>query len=216
MPERGVNGEVQVMAQEIRRVIDPIDQTLDIRRAFDFIEGEPNVDLDRLGYWGSSYSGAHAIWAAANEPRVACAVGQVAAANSLHLAQVSWKDAGIDIEQYAREQATRRARGEIAPLPQRTDKAPNLNGWAHLDKVLEYRPVNDAGRITIPLLVIDAENEELFDRHQAGELAVERAKANGAKAEYAVIPTITHYGIYREAFEESAQMALDWFNGCLK
>ncbi|MXY25283.1 MAG: hypothetical protein F4Y45_12270 [Acidobacteria bacterium] len=52
----------------------------------------------------------------------------------------------------------------------RTDKAPNLNGWAHLDKVLEYRPVNDAHRITIPLLVIDAEHEELFDRHQAGEL----------------------------------------------
>ena len=216
MPERGVNGEVQVTAQEIRRVVDPLDQTLDIRRAFDFIEGEPNVDLDRLGYWGSSYSGAHAIWAAANEPRVACAVGQVAAANSLDLAQTSWKDTGVDIEQYAREQAIRRARGAIAPLPQRTDKAPNLNGWAHLDKVLAYRPVNDAHRITVPLLVIDAEHEELFDRHQAGELSVERAKANGARAEYRVIPEISHYGIYREAFEESARMALDWFNGCLK
>ncbi len=68
MPERGVNGEVQVLAREIRRVVDPIDQTLDIRRAFDFLEGEPGVDVDRIGYWGSSYSGAHAIWAAANEP----------------------------------------------------------------------------------------------------------------------------------------------------
>ena len=35
MPERGVNGEVQVFAREIRRVVEPIDQTLDIRRAFD-------------------------------------------------------------------------------------------------------------------------------------------------------------------------------------
>ncbi len=35
MPERGVNGEVRVFAREIRRVVDPIDQTLDIRRAFD-------------------------------------------------------------------------------------------------------------------------------------------------------------------------------------
>ena len=79
-------------------------------------------------------------------------------------------------------------------LPQDTDKAPNLQGWAHLDKVLGYRPVDDAGRITVPLLVIDAENEELFDRHQAGELAVERTKANGASAEYRVVPGITHYG----------------------
>ena len=216
MPERGVNGEVQVFAREIRRVVDPIDQTLDIRRAFDFLEGEPGVDVDRIGYWGSSYSGAHAIWVAANEPRTACAVGQVAAADSLDLARTSWKDTGIDIAQYAREQAIRRARGEIAPLPQGTDKAPNLNGWAHLDKVIGYRPVNDAGRIDIPLLVIDAEHEELFDRHRAGELAVARAKANGARAEYRVIPDITHYDIYREAFEESGEMALDWFNGCLK
>ena len=216
MPERGVNGEVQVLAREIRRVVDPIDQTLDIRRAFDFLEGEPGVDVDRIGYWGSSYSGAHAIWAAANEPRTACAVGQVAAADSLDLARTSWKDTGIDIEQYARKQAIRRARGEIAPLPQGTDKAPNLNGWAHLDKVVEYRPVDDAGRIGIPLLVIDAEHEELFDRHRAGELAVARARENGARAEYRVIPDITHYDIYREAFEESGEMALDWFNGCLK
>lgn len=216
MPERGVNGEMQVLAREIRRVVDPIDQTLDIRRAFDFLEGEPGVDADRIGYWGSSYSGAHAIWVAANEPRAACAVGQVAAADSLDLARTSWKDTGIDIERYAREQAVRRARGEIAPLPQGTDKAPNLNGWAHLDKVVEYRPVDDAGRIDIPLLVIDAEHEELFDRHRAGELAVVRAKENGARAEYRVIPDITHYDIYRGAFEESGEMAREWFNGCLK
>lgn len=216
MPEAGVNGEVRVFAQEIRRVIDPIDQTLDIRRAFDFIEGEPNVDLERLGYWGSSYSGAHAIWVAANEPRAACAVGQVAAADSLDLARTSWKDTDVDIERYARRQAIRRARGEIAPLPQGTDKAPNLNGWAHLDKVIEYRPVDDAGRITIPLLVIDAEHEELFDRHRAGELAVTRARANGARAEYRVIPGISHYDIYRGSFEESARMALDWFSECLR
>ncbi|MCY4028391.1 MAG: acetylxylan esterase [Acidobacteria bacterium] len=216
MPEPGENGEVQVVAREIRTVVDPIDQTLDIRRAFDFIEGEASVDTSRLGYWGSSYSGAHAIWVAANEPRAACAVGQVAAADSLDLAQTSWKDTGVDIEAYAREQAIRRARGEIAPLPQGTDKAPNLNGWAHLDKVIGYRPVEDASRITIPLLVVDAEHEELFDRHRAGELSVERAKANGARAEYRVIPDISHYDIYREAFDESAQMALAWFNDCLK
>ena len=216
MPERGANGEVHVFAREIRTVVDPIDQTLDIRRAFDFIEGEPNVDTSRLGYWGSSYSGAHAIWVAANEPRAACAVGQVAAADSLDLARTSWKGSGMDIQEYARAQAIRRARGEIAPLPQGTDKAPNLFGWAHLDKVVAYRPVEDASRITIPLLVIDAEHEELFDRHRAGELSVERATANGARAEYRVIPGITHYDIYRQAFDESAQMALAWFNDCLK
>ena len=61
MPDPHANGEVTVRAQEIRTVVNPIDQTLDIRRAFDYIEGEPAVNISRLGYWGSSYSGAHAI-----------------------------------------------------------------------------------------------------------------------------------------------------------
>ncbi len=214
MPERDADGIVTVRAREIRNVVDPIDQTVDIQRAFDFIEGEPNVDTTRLGYWGSSYSGAHAIWVAAHEPRAGCAVGQVAAADSRSLAAVSW--AGQDIVAHARLQAIRRARGDIDPLPQGTDKAPNLNGWAHLDKVLSYNPVDDAGRITIPLLVIDAGNEELFDRHISGELAIQRARANGAPAEYTVIPGITHYQIYNDSFEEATQMAVDWFAGCWK
>ncbi len=214
MPDRDADGIVTVRAREIRNVVDPIDQTVDIQRAFDFIEGEPNVDTTRLGYWGSSYSGAHAIWVAAHEPRAGCAVGQVAAADSRSLAAVSWADQ--DIAEHARLQAIRRARGDIDPLPQGTDKAPNLNGWAHLDKVLSYNPVDDAGRITIPLLVIDAENEELFDRHIAGELAIQRAQANGAPAEYTVIPGITHYQVYGDHFEEATQMAVDWFAGCWK
>ena len=214
MPDRDADGIVTVRAREIRNVVDPINQTVDIQRAFDFIEGEPNVDTTRLGYWGSSYSGAHAIWVAAHEPRAGCAVGQVAAADSRSLAAVSW--AGQDIAEHARLQAIRRARGDIDPLPQGTDKAPNLNGWAHLDKVLSYNPVDDAGRITIPLLVIDAGNEELFDRHIAGELAIQRAQANGAPAEYTVIPGITHYQVYGDHFEEATQMAVDWFAGCWK
>ena len=214
MPDRDADGIVTVRAREIRNVVDPIDQTVDIQRAFDFIEGEPNVDTTRLGYWGSSYSGAHAIWVAAHEPRAGCAVGQVAAADSRSLAAVSW--AGQDIAAHARLQAIRRARGDIDPLPQGTDKAPNLNGWAHLDKVLSYNPVDDASRITIPLLVIDAGNEELFDRHIAGELAIQRAQANGAPAEYTVIPGITHYQVYGDHFEEATQMAVDWFAGCWK
>ena len=53
MPDRDADGIVTVRAREIRNVVDPIDQTVDIQRAFDFIEGEPNVDTTRLGYWVS-------------------------------------------------------------------------------------------------------------------------------------------------------------------
>ena len=72
-------GEANVRVKLVRNVVDPFAQLLDIRRALDWIEGEPHVDTSRIGYWGSSYSGGHAIWLAANEPRIKCAVGQVAA-----------------------------------------------------------------------------------------------------------------------------------------
>ena len=56
MPDRDADGIVTLRAREIQNVVDPIDQTVDIRRAFDFIEGEPNADTTRLGYWGSLWA----------------------------------------------------------------------------------------------------------------------------------------------------------------
>lgn len=209
------DGFADITAQVIRTVVDPFDQVVDIRHAVDFMMGEPKVDTSRIGYWGSSYSGAHAVWVAVHEPRVACVVGQVGAADSLDLARTSWK--GMDIVEMARERAIARARGEADPVPQGSDKAPNLNGWAILEKVVRYRPVEDAGKISIPILMIDAENEELFDRHKAGELVIERAKANGAAAKYHVVPGITHYGIYRgEARDEAIALAIEWYGEHLK
>ncbi len=212
MPEPDSSGRVTVRAFEVRDVIDPWDQLLDIGHAIDFILGEPSVDPKRIGYWGSSYSGAHAIWLAAHEDRLRCVIAQVPAADSVSLTQTSWKlDSAEEILAMAREQARRQSRGEIPPIPQGTYKAPNLQGWTRLDKVTTYRPVEDAGLIDIPILVIDAENEELFDRHGAGELAIERAKGNGAEAVYHVVPGITHYGIYSEEYETSIELALDWW-----
>ena len=79
MPERSDEGLVTVRATEIRDVIDPWDQLLDIGHAIDFILGEPAVDPERIGYWGSSYSGAHAIWLAAHEDRLRCVISRGAA-----------------------------------------------------------------------------------------------------------------------------------------
>ena len=214
MPEPDENGEATLKAQIIRNVVDPWDQLLDIRHAIDFVLGEEHVDPERLGYWGSSYSGAHAVWLAAHEGRLRCVVGQVAAADSVSLAQTSWQDQ--DIVAKAEEQAIQRARGEIDPVPQGTLKAPNLQGWTLLDKVVTYRPVEDAHRITIPILIIDAENEELFDRHSAGELTIARARRHGATAKYYVVSGITHYEIYRQAVDEAMVQAVEWFDEHLR
>lgn len=61
----------------IRQEIDPWQQVRDYRDAITFAETLPQTDAERIGVWGSSYSGAHAIVVAAIDRRVKCVSSQV-------------------------------------------------------------------------------------------------------------------------------------------
>ena len=56
-------------------------QIKDWRRAVTYLEGRPEVDASRIGLWGSSYSGGHALVLAATEQRLKAVVSQVPAIN---------------------------------------------------------------------------------------------------------------------------------------
>ena len=51
----------------------------DTRAALGWISTQPGVDPDRIGLWGSSYSGGHALFLGAMDPRVKAVVAQVPA-----------------------------------------------------------------------------------------------------------------------------------------
>ncbi|WP_109477576.1 alpha/beta hydrolase [Paraburkholderia sp. C35] len=57
--------------------IDPWAQVADWRRAITFLETRVQVDPSRIGIWGTSYSGGHALVLAATDRRVKCVVSQV-------------------------------------------------------------------------------------------------------------------------------------------
>jgi fermentation-respiration switch protein FrsA (DUF1100 family) len=57
--------------------IDPWAQIADWRRAITWLESRPEVNPARIGIWGSSYSGGHALVLAATDRRVKCVVSQV-------------------------------------------------------------------------------------------------------------------------------------------
>jgi fermentation-respiration switch protein FrsA (DUF1100 family) len=57
--------------------IDPWVQITDWRRAISFLESQPFVDPDRIGLWGSSYAGGHAIVLGATDRRLRAVVAQV-------------------------------------------------------------------------------------------------------------------------------------------
>jgi uncharacterized protein len=60
-----------------RQDIDPWAQIADWRRAITYLENRPEVDPERIGIWGTSFSGGHALVLGATDRRVKCVVSQV-------------------------------------------------------------------------------------------------------------------------------------------
>src|SRR5271168_4361543 len=62
---------------EPRQDVDPWRQIADWRRAISYLEIRPEVDSSRIGLWGTSYAGGHALVLGATDRRIACVVAQV-------------------------------------------------------------------------------------------------------------------------------------------
>src|ERR671936_1706738 len=62
---------------EPRQEIDPWAQVRDYRHAITYARTRPEVDRERIGAWGSSYSGGHVLVLGAIDRRVKCVVSQV-------------------------------------------------------------------------------------------------------------------------------------------
>ena len=62
---------------EPRQDVDPWRQIADWRRAISYLETLDFVDARRIGLWGTSYAGGHAIVLGATERRLRCVVAQV-------------------------------------------------------------------------------------------------------------------------------------------
>lgn len=62
---------------EPRQHLDPWGQIRDYQNALSFLERRDEVDAERLGAWGISYSGGHVLILAATDPRVKVIVSQI-------------------------------------------------------------------------------------------------------------------------------------------
>ncbi len=194
--------------KEVREVVDPLEQATDIFNVIHWAMSEPLVDRNRLGLWGTSFSGGLVVYVAARDPRVKAIVSQVG-----YMGQaLSSIPAAALTKNY--DDATRRARGEIGYPPPRAREIGNLQGAPIREKFLLYAPIDDVARArNCAMLFIAAEHEELFDNAQHPKLAYQRASE---PKKYVEIPGIRHYGIYSEAREQATRLAIDWFHRHLK
>ena len=200
MPEMDESGLITVRVQAIRELVDPFDQTEDIIHCLDFLSGEPGVDPDRIGLWGTSFGGGHVVYVAALDKRVKCIVSQVPSMNG------GW----VNLYYQPSKLATQRARGEIDPVPQNVNKIGRLNGTPFLSRIAKYHPVEFANHLKIPILIIVAEKEELMDNKLHGERVYNIVKGI-VPAKYEVFSG-THFEIYGKGRKQAIKMAIKWFD----
>jgi dienelactone hydrolase len=201
------DGKVFAEVKEVREVVDPIDQTTDILNAINWVAGEKQCDPDRIGLWGSSYSGGHAVYVAARDHRVKAFVSQVGSMDS------RWAIANAQMRTYTYSQANARTHGKL-DYPKPSAKFGTLTGQPVIEKLAVYAPIEDIDRCKdCAKLFLIAENEELFDNKEHAILAHERA--TGVK-KLMVIKGIKHYGVYNEARKQVQKEAISWFDEHLK
>jgi dienelactone hydrolase len=199
-------GKLVAEVNEVREVVDPIDQTTDILNAISWVAGDKQCDKARIGIWGSSFSGGHVVYVAARDPRVKAFVSQVGSMDGRWVL-------GPNLRDYTFSQAAARTRGQIG-YPHPREKFGTLTGAPVLEKFVGYAPIEDIGRCKdCAKLFIIAENEELFDNKEHAIRAYDRA--TGVK-KLVTIKGIKHYGIYNEARDQAQKEAIAWFDEHLK
>ena len=98
---------------EPRQDVDPWQQVSDWRRAISYLESRPEVDEGRIGLWGTSYAGGHAIVLGATDRRLRAVVAQVPTISGYEqgLRRVA-PDAAAALEQSFNDDERARFRGE--------------------------------------------------------------------------------------------------------
>lgn len=193
-----------------RTRLDAQDQQADYRNAISFIQGEPGVNPDLIGVWGSSYAGGNSLAVAGQDARVKAIAVQIPG--------IGGDPTGLKPQKYSGpilEDAIKRARtGQGAEMWTGYSRSLLIDSEM-IEANRENNTLQWAKNIgERPFMVVVAQYDELINNDQAGKAALEFAK--GPK-EYIVVPDITHFEMYSgKPFEISSEAAARWFTTYLK
>lgn len=207
-----------------RHDIDPWQQVADMREAISFARTLPDVDPARIGLWGTSYAGGHALVVAAIDRRVRCVVSQVPLVEGYRTLR-TWVPTQAWDKLQARFAEDRDAHYRGAPLRTTQPAREGTETWAwaqatdpdglypneitqrSLEMLGTYEPGQFIERIApTPLLMILAEQDE--QTPFAGQLA---AYHRAGEPKRLVALDCKHYDPYTSRFEDACGAACDWF-----
>jgi hypothetical protein len=187
-------------------------QVEDYRAALSYLQGEPGVDPDNLGAWGSSHSGGHMVTLAGTDARVKATVGQVAAVGGKGAPKTPPPFRERTLEEAIKQARTNQASESMRGFSWRRmhESIPFNSG---------YRPFHFAERVpeTTAILFVVAENEELYGPTKNENHAFSVVKVLKGPSEVIVLKDISHFQAYSgDAWVISSKSAADWFLKYLK
>jgi dipeptidyl aminopeptidase/acylaminoacyl peptidase len=211
----------------------PLEQAQSVYDALTYLQPVDGVDPERIGVYGSSYGGAHAIWCAAFDQRIKVVVSAVAVTDGERwMKQVRRPHEWMAFKAWVEESETRRVvSGEktMIPLPEimLTDphtqsvldqfhaKSERYNPMYDLESAaanMRYKPEWVAGRIAPrPVLMVYSE----FDMLVPVEEQLSCYAALGEPKKLIMLPGAQHYESYAfcnpEIHAIQKAEALAWF-----
>jgi dienelactone hydrolase len=204
LPETEEAAEVILKATHIREFVNPLSMSEDVRAALNYLGAEPGVMPENLGIWGTSMGGGLALVMAASDDRIKALVSQ--------MGPVNYKYNLKDIpDQKMRQLEAMVARGELPPFPGPEGFAnPQLKGYPDWVAMKRFDPMSFLDSLNCPTLILDAEEEGLFDRKKNGLLAYEAIK-DRLESRYITYPG-PHYDMYEgENLKAARSTAMRWF-----
>jgi fermentation-respiration switch protein FrsA (DUF1100 family) len=218
-----------------RQEVDPLLQVRDYRDAISYAASLALVDAERIGVWGSSYSGGHVLQVAAFDRRVKCVAAQVpdiSGSMDMRLAIRPDLLPGV-LAAFAEDRAARYA-GAAPMMLEVVSEDPTSDcalpgqdsyeffvhsaqtiapAWRNqvtlksVEMLNEYEPGSVIDRISpTPLLMIVAKRDTLT----VTDLAL-KAYEKALQPKALVLLEGGHFDPYVKYFDTSSKAALDWF-----
>jgi hypothetical protein len=216
-----------------RQDVNPWQQITDWRRAISYLQDRPEVDEDRVGLWGTSFAGGHAIVLGATDRRLRAVVAQVPTidGHATGLRRVVPEAIAALEQQFAADE-----RAQLRGEPPATQAIVSENGagggaYTAADAVQFYlSPVPDGvweNRVTVrstrwsrmyapgdfvqrvsptPLLILVADHDNVVGTDLA-LTAYERA----LEPKRLVMIKGGHFDPYVDQFETATSAAVEWF-----
>jgi hypothetical protein len=220
---------------EPRQEIDPWAQVRDYRHAVSYAQTLPEVKADRIGVWGSSYSGGHVLVLGAIDKRIKCVACQVPLVSGMgNIQRLVRQDFLAPNRALLEQDRAARYRGEppgmipvVDPDPMAASSLPTPDSWEWfsetgksrapawknevtlrtVEMLMEYEPGTYIERISpTPLLMVVAAGDHLTPT----DLALEAYQCAQEPKRLVLLPG-GHFDAYVKDFDTASGAARDWF-----